>query len=86
MSNCNRIHREGICDGAEWVECTYCDAIDNEPCRNTKKPELPRIDSLDHAKNALKAIEENQSPAPYELVAMVVYLMRRIEALESAHN
>jgi hypothetical protein len=84
--NCNRIHREGNCDGAQWIECEYCGAINNEPCRNIKKPELPRIDSIEYAKNALEAIKNNQSPNPYELVALVSDLVRRIEVLESTPN
>lgn len=35
-NNCNRVNQEGRCDGAEWVQCAYCGAIDDEPCKDNQ--------------------------------------------------
>jgi len=32
------VKQEGRCDAAEWVQCTYCRAIDDEPGRDQYKP------------------------------------------------
>ena len=37
-NNCNRVNQEGRCDAVEWVQCTHCGAIDDEPCRDQYKP------------------------------------------------
>lgn len=83
--NCNRIEREGNCDGARWVECTYCGALDNDKCLGVKKPE-PWNDTKKHLADCLNKIASNQSPQEYELVALVADLLRRIEILECSHT
>lgn len=79
--NCNKIKREGNCDAMEWVECTYCGAINNERCRMVKKEE-PWNDKKRHLYDAIRKINSNESPAPYELVALVSDIMRRIDVIE----
>ena len=85
--NCNRIQREGNCDAAQWMECTYCGAIDNEPCRGVKKPE-PWNDKEKHLADGIRKLEAGVSgdgPYPYELEAVIADLLKRVKSLE-AHN
>lgn len=78
MSNCNRIKKEGNCDASEWLECTYCGAIDREPCRGIKK-HVPTV-SESHQEVLPKALEEihDRSLAPYEIQAVLAYILDRL--------
>ncbi|SET40961.1 hypothetical protein SAMN05216326_12545 [Nitrosomonas marina] len=46
MQNCNLVKHEGRCDGAEWTECSYCGAIDDEPCKSDRQMKIVLIQSL----------------------------------------
>lgn len=77
--NCNYITVEGGCDGVTWVKCTYCGAIDNQPCKNVPI----KMESYDELTNRILqdslAKIKNRPLAPYELQAVVIYILERLD-------
>jgi|APLak6261660231_1056022.scaffolds.fasta_scaffold01260_5 hypothetical protein len=75
MKNCNRIEKEGNCDGSKWIECTYCGAVNNEKCLN-KPRYVEKYDEIAARilSDALGKIRD-RSLAPYEMQAVLIYLL-----------
>ena len=84
-NNCNRVNREGNCDGKLWVECLYCGAIDNNPCTNVKKPDIINP-TQKYREEGLRKLLLGHSASPYELEAIVIDLIHRVEAIEKTIN
>lgn len=76
-ANCNYVKREGRCDGQEWIQCTYCGAIDSEFCKKiplkTRSHEEMCADSLEKALSEIK----QRALAPYEIQSILIYLLNK---------
>jgi hypothetical protein len=73
--HCNKVQRDGNCDASEWIECTYCGAIDLEPCRGVPRTTYGHNDYL---RGAIKKIKAGQTIGlhPSEQEALIVHMAK----------
>lgn len=73
---CNKVKREGNCDGMEWYQCTYCGSCDNEPCRDieVKNPETENQRMLKEALDKIRT----QALHPQEVQLILIHILDKI--------
>lgn len=81
--NCNHILREGSCDGVTWTECTYCGAIDNEPCKNVPIKIKSYDELTDRVLRDSLAKIKNRPLALHELQAVVIHILDRLDHIDN---
>lgn len=77
--NCNYITVEGGCDDITWTRCTYCGAIDNQPCKNVPIKIKSYEELTDKILKDSLAKIKNRPLAPYELQAVVIHILERLD-------